>query len=864
VAANPDFRFLFDGQTLVIEDLLAIAPDYARRVERLIRDGRLLIGPYYCQPDWQLTGGELLIRNLMIGQQDMQQYGGVTDAGWLVDTFGHISQAPQIHRLFGIEAAFVWRGVPQLTPYFHWDSPDGSRLLAINLFGGYRNLYGVTHAPEVAVKRLLAEIEKLRPFYPTPDIPLFDGYDLEDNPEDPLAFYARTEGIGEGVALQEATPVTFAREIGRQHLSLPTIAGELNSGKYGATFPGTFSARTYLKLMAHDCERLLFRLCEPLATLAHWHGRAYQAGQYEAWARLLLQNAVHDCLCGVSIDQVHEKMEYSYRQVFDNMVEDMQTSLGVILGPFAAADYAVSLNPFPADQWQIVGDELVHVQTSGLGVWPVVEREAITDVSEPAGSFGWHNEHYTASVDTDGIVRLDDAALGRIIVSAEHGDTYSDEAGEQLGIITPASPPLIVERSRHHTVVAFEGEWRSGGAVVKTAVRLTFDQSPLLKWEIDLDSRGTNLRVDLLFETAQSGEIVAGMPFDVVQRPVADTDLLPRQLPQNLQTVLLGQRELNRVTSFPMHDFVAITNDEQMTALLAKGVHSYTATESGTIALHLRRAVEWVTEADLPGRIGDAGPFFYVPDARCERAVQHEVAVVIGLKSVTSTTFQSLLAAYQNPPLLVRHKGSGKENSWHFLQESVPMSSLHVMNGAVLARFYNPTNEKQPFTQPRLQTDVWGKPMTRLNHIPPKKIVTVQLAGTLPHIGIKEEGTAVELLTPPPWRVGPHAGLPDPAILQQLEAKIERLAAQLAQLEPRLAAATGAEQMRLQHQSYIWQREKLEFELSLLLNRRKLAEAGALRYGYLYEPDKEVATVGLALNRLRIKRRIFDYVIQAI
>jgi elongation factor P hydroxylase len=309
---------------------------------------------------------------------------------------------------------------------------------------------------------------------------------------------------------------------------------------------------------------------------------------------------------------------------------------------------------------------------------------------------------------------------------------------------------------------------------------------------------------------------------------------------------------------------VAITNDQKMTAILAKGTRSYAATESGTITLHLRRAVEWVTEGNLRDRIGDAGPFFYVPDARCERTAQHEVAVAVGLKSTASTTFQALLAGYQNPPLLVRHKGDGAKTNWQFLQEELPMSSLQVIDGAVLARFYNPTDEKRPFTQPRRQTNVWGEPGATLDHILPKQIVTVQLTDALPEIESEANDNHVELLTSPTWRIGPNAGLPDPAILQQLEAKIARLAAQLAELEPVLAQATGAEQLRQQHQAYIWQREKLEFELSLLLNQRKLAEGGVLRYGYLYEPDKEIATVGLALNHLRIKRRIFDYVIASL
>ena len=37
-AGNPDFRFLFDGQTLVIEDLLHVAPDYEARIRELVSE----------------------------------------------------------------------------------------------------------------------------------------------------------------------------------------------------------------------------------------------------------------------------------------------------------------------------------------------------------------------------------------------------------------------------------------------------------------------------------------------------------------------------------------------------------------------------------------------------------------------------------------------------------------------------------------------------------------------------------------------------------------------------------------------------------------------------------------------------------
>ena len=871
VEKNPDFRYLFDGQTLVIEDLLTIAPEYAEKMGQLVENGRLLIGPYYCQPDWQLTSGELLVRNLMYGQKDVAKHGGAMDTGWLVDTFGHISQSPQIHRMFGIDSVFVWRGVPELEPYFNWQAPDGTEVLTINLFGGYRNLYGVSHAPEVAHARLNSEVDKLRPFYPTADMPLFDGYDLEDSPEDPMRFYSENGPVRSDLALHESTPIEFARELASKNLTLPTIHGELNSGKFGATFPGTFSARTYLKVMARDCEQMLFQVCEPLGVLASLKGRPFSSSAYETWGRQFLQNSVHDCICGVSVDQVHEKMEYSYREAFDGMQNDVKASLSAILHDFTAGTYAVGTNAFAVDAWQRAGDELVHVQTDGLGVWPVQARVPVEPVDEIVDAFSWKNDHFTASVNGDGVVNVNNAAFGQMIVFAEHGDTYSNEKGEKLGVLAPTSPLKMVEKSEHHCVVEFAAGWKTDSIDATAAAQLTFDQSPQIKWQIDLDSRGNNFSIDMVFETKQAGDIYAGMPFDVVKRDVADRDLLPRDLDDSLRNVLLGQRELNEVTTFPFHDFVAVGDAEQSVAVLAKGIRSYDAQSGGTISVTLRRAVEWLTAADLDNRIGDAGPFFYVPDARCERAVRHELAVAFVADAPDSMTMQAVNAAYQNPPLVVSTSGSGSQTEWKLLSEEMPLASLHLLDGNVLARFYNPIGEKrtlrlgsaQAFSTPYQQTDVWGQDADSVDSIAPKQIQTLLIDAQSQNGELG--GCEVEVLAGPTWRVGKNGGLPETAVLDQLKDKIANRTSQIETTEERLSNCKNeTERLRLQHQWFVLKREQVEFQLSHLLNERKLAENGELRYGYLYEPDDEVAEISLELNHLRIKRRIYDYVVESL
>lgn len=861
VAQNPDFCYLLDGQTLVIEDLLAVAPEYAARVAALVKQNQLLIGPYYCQPDWQISSGELLVRNLMNGRLDLQRLGAAMETGWLVDTFGHISQSPQLHRMFGLDAVFVWRGVPQLAPYFQWQGADGSELLAVDLFGGYRNLYGVTHAPEIAVQRLEGEVDKLRPFYPTPDIPLFDGYDLEDNPEDPLTFFRQAGPINPDITLQQATPTSFVRHIAQQNVPMPVISGELNSGKFGATFPGVYSTRTYLKVMAHDCQRMLFQVAEPLAAMARLRGRAFPAADIERWERLLLQNAVHDCICGVSIDQVHEKMEYSYRLAFDAIADDAQSSLAAILQDFAPGDYAISTQPFATAVWQAVNGELLWAETEGIGVWPVQKRLPITLVNEAVTTpFVWQNAHYTAVLSPDGQLLLDGQSMGRLLVWAEAGDTYSAQKGEFLGELRPSAPPIIAQKSAQHCEITISAAWQNESANVKADIRLIFDHSPLLRWQVDLDSRGTDLRVEMAFATGLPGDIAAGMPFDVVSRAPVDDDLLPRQLPADLQQVLIGQRELGCVTDFPFHDFIAVTNGERSTAVLAKGLHAYAATSSGDLSLIVRRSVEWLTKADLPDRIGDAGPFFYVPDARCERPVRHEVAVAVGAFAPDSMALQQLNAAYQTPPLIARKQSAGNRRAWPLLQESLPLSSLSVRDGRILARLYNPTTAVQPLAHSYRQTDVWGSPVGWRMAVAPKHIVTLQLPHTLPPV-VAGGGQPVTWRNRPAWRVGESASLPDTAVLSRLQAQIDELTEQLAAAETAVTQSHGTDRLRQQHRCYILEREKLEYQLAHLLNSRKLAQQGGLRYAYLYEPDAEIAAIGAALNRLRIKRRIYDYIV---
>ena len=101
-------------------------------------------------------------------------------------------------------------------------------------------------------------------------------------------------------------------------------------------------------------------------------------------------------------------------------------------------------------------------------------------------------------------------------------------------------------------------------------------------------------------------------------------------------------------------------------------------------------------------------------------------------------------------------------------------------------------------------------------------------------------------------------------MVAQLQAQGADLAAQAASIAAEIEQTSGAERLRRQHRYYVVQRESVEAQLSALLNQRKLALDDSAREEWLYQPDPEVAAAGEALNKLRIKRRIFDYVVAAL
>jgi mannosylglycerate hydrolase len=310
---DPEFRFFhLDGQTIVLEDYLQIRPQREAELRALIRSGRVLVGPWYVQPDEFLVSGESIVRNLQIGRRIARDFGESMPIGYLPDSFGHIGQMPQIMQGFDLDTFVHGRGVFASqtggTEYW-WQGLDGSRLLGIFLVNWYDNARRFPEDPDEALAFVNRVVARLKQANAGQDLLLMNGVDhlvAQDN------LTAIRKGLDERYAEGRLHHTTLPEAIDRLRQAagpqLRTIAGELRNEGEGTLLTGVLSARVHLKQANNASERLLETWVEPYETWAALLGKRYDRDFLRYAWKTLLHNHPHDSICGCSIDQVHREM----------------------------------------------------------------------------------------------------------------------------------------------------------------------------------------------------------------------------------------------------------------------------------------------------------------------------------------------------------------------------------------------------------------------------------------------------------------------------------------------------------------------------------------------------------------------------
>jgi len=321
--------FVLDGQTCVLEDVLAIKPELKQSIVDCMAQGKLEAGPWYVLCDQMLVGGESLVRNLSIGMATAEEFGKSARAGYNPDTFSQSADLPRILKGFGIDTALVWRGVPGKVGdlVFRWRSPDGSEVICYHMPRGYYNVALQENADKDKLLSFLREYcersEKAAACWSHKAemalVPIGGDHTGVPNgiAEALSALSSSGAASGSNFTTKVETLTGFCDELFQKtkDMDLFVLHGELRDNADAFRFlrafvlPGVLSSRLYLKQENRESERRLIRLIEPVASMLSVLKRAqYPKEELNYSWKLLLKNHPHDSICGTSTDAVHREM----------------------------------------------------------------------------------------------------------------------------------------------------------------------------------------------------------------------------------------------------------------------------------------------------------------------------------------------------------------------------------------------------------------------------------------------------------------------------------------------------------------------------------------------------------------------------
>lgn len=314
--------FHFDGQTAPLLDYLEVRPQDERELKRRIGEGRIVPGPWFVLADEALTSAESMVANLRLGMavaKDMGYEGPF--CAYVPDQFGHAPQTPQVLSGFGLDTAFMSRGLDRGKwpgTEFVWEGIDGTELFAY--FADYTNSQSL-HGRQIPGLEVADTEQTIRTYVArsgSGSMILMDGCD----------HFPPNLTLGEALkALSRKTGFRFVHTT--LHDAMEKLKGAV-AGKRLSRFKGelrydldaggdvdlngTLSSRVYLKQYNRKVEALLERWAEPFSAFSLMLGGPHHSEELLQARKTLLLNHPHDSICGCSLDRVHRQMITRFEQ----------------------------------------------------------------------------------------------------------------------------------------------------------------------------------------------------------------------------------------------------------------------------------------------------------------------------------------------------------------------------------------------------------------------------------------------------------------------------------------------------------------------------------------------------------------------
>ena len=276
-------------------------PEMFEEIGRRVSEGRWsVVGGWWEQSDCNIPCGESFVRHALYGKRYfLEKFGVDVDIGYNIDSFGHCAGLPQILAKAGIKYYVFMRPNPaenpNAAPFFWWQGPDGSRVLAHRVREPYctgpsdiqEHVRGcAANRPEGGTVTscfygvgnhgggpTIANIESIKR--------------LRDDPQAPNLVFGTLRQM-------------FEHALNDQ-IEFPTVQGDLHHHAVGC-----YSAHSAVKTWNRRAENALIA-SEKFCALAKLEcGRTFPKREFaSAWQKLLFCQ-FHDILAGTSLESAYE------------------------------------------------------------------------------------------------------------------------------------------------------------------------------------------------------------------------------------------------------------------------------------------------------------------------------------------------------------------------------------------------------------------------------------------------------------------------------------------------------------------------------------------------------------------------------
>lgn len=352
--------YTLDGQTAILEDYFSIMPQNRERVKRLVEQGRLIIGPWYTQTDEMVVGQESIVRNLLYGHKDCEEFGRVMKIGYLPDSFGQSSQLPMILNGFDINRCMFWRGTSERygtdKTEFYWKSDDGSRVLTQLLPLGY-----------AIGKYLPTDFDELKnrcdKYMPVLDKGATTDHIIIPNGHDQMPIQKNIYDVLKQLHNVYPEKAFFLSDYEKVFDELEksddfyTVRGEFLDGKYMRVHRSIFSSRADIKSMNTRIENKITNILEPLASMAYALGFEYYHGYIESIWKDIMKNHAHDSMGCCCSDHVHQDIInrfFTAEEKVDRLITYYKRKITDAMDKQISLDKLTVFNLLPYDRHQVV------------------------------------------------------------------------------------------------------------------------------------------------------------------------------------------------------------------------------------------------------------------------------------------------------------------------------------------------------------------------------------------------------------------------------------------------------------------------------------------------------------------------------